>query len=216
MKAPTHYKLLSQNLWLSAHRALFWEEEKALILSDLHLGKSGHFRKAGIPIPQTVLQEDMQRLVELLHYFKPAVVIVVGDFFHSTANLELDFFKRWREDLAHQRIILVKGNHDILSAKWYESAGIEVIEDHLCMGDFCFSHDGTEVPEGLYSFTGHIHPGIQIHGLAKQSLRLPCFYFGKTQAILPAFGKFTGLANIAPAKGDKVFAIAEGSLIAVH
>ena len=30
---------------------MFWEEEKALIVSDLHFGKTGHFRKSGIAVP---------------------------------------------------------------------------------------------------------------------------------------------------------------------
>ncbi|MDB5208454.1 MAG: pdeM, partial [Flavisolibacter sp.] len=40
MQAPTLYKHQSQNLWLSAQRSIFWEEEKALIVSDLHFGKT--------------------------------------------------------------------------------------------------------------------------------------------------------------------------------
>src|SRR5688500_16707881 len=98
MKAPLLHKIEEQTLWLSAGRALFWEEQEALVLSDLHLGKTGHFRKAGIAVPQAVLKEDMQRLMTLVHYFGPQQLIVVGDFFHSHANLELEFFKRWRED----------------------------------------------------------------------------------------------------------------------
>lgn len=34
-----------QNLLLLPEKALFWEEEKGLIISDVHLGKAGHFRK---------------------------------------------------------------------------------------------------------------------------------------------------------------------------
>ena len=32
-------------------RALYWKKENALIISDLHVGKSAHFRKNGIAIP---------------------------------------------------------------------------------------------------------------------------------------------------------------------
>ncbi|HEY1022611.1 MAG TPA: metallophosphoesterase, partial [Flavisolibacter sp.] len=119
MQAPLLHKIHGQNLWLSAQRSLFWEEEKALVVSDLHFGKTGHFRKSGIAVPQTVYKEDMQRLVSLLHYFKPSQLIVVGDFFHSSANIELDWFKRWRENFSALKITLVKGNHDILTDAWY-------------------------------------------------------------------------------------------------
>src|SRR3954463_1699855 len=111
MEAPVLYKLHQQHLWLTAQRSIFWEEQKALIVSDLHFGKTGHFRKSGIAVPQKVYQEDLQRLVHLLNHFKPRQLIVVGDFFHSHANTELDWFKRWREDLSEISILLVRGNH---------------------------------------------------------------------------------------------------------
>ncbi|MBC7902788.1 MAG: metallophosphoesterase, partial [Gemmatimonadaceae bacterium] len=117
------YKLLENNLWLSPDRMVFWEEEKAIIVSDLHFGKSGHFRKAGIAVPQNIYKEDLQRLMSQLQYFQPKKMIVAGDMFHSHANKELDWFKRWRESFPDTEILLIKGNHDILNEKWYEELG---------------------------------------------------------------------------------------------
>jgi DNA ligase-associated metallophosphoesterase len=216
MKAPLLHKVNGQTLWLSAERALFWEEQKALVLSDLHLGKTGHFRKAGIAVPQAVLKEDMQRLMTLLHYFKPEQLIVVGDFFHSRANRELELFKRWREDVAALPIRLVRGNHDILEAAWYQEAAIDVLEPDLFLEPFLFTHDRCDNSGAPYTFCGHIHPGIVIHGLGKQSLRFPCFYFTPQYCILPAFGKFTGLAAVQPARTDAVYAIVEQTLMRIQ
>ena len=213
MQAPLSHKINGHQFWLSAEKALFWEEEKALILSDLHLGKSGHFRKAGIPIPQGVMKEDMQRLLQLIHYFNPAQVLVVGDFFHSSNNLELDLFKRWRNDINDVSIKLIRGNHDILQNEWYREANIEVVENDLCLQAFCFTHDNNDIHPAHYTFTGHLHPGVVLNGLGKQILRFPCFYFTATYCILPAFGKFTGLANIQPSRTDIVYAIVDKSLI---
>ena len=216
MKAPLLHKLNGQTLWLSAERALFWEEQRALVLSDLHLGKSGHFRKAGIAVPQAVLKEDMQRLMTLLHHFRPEQLIVVGDFFHSHANRELDLFKRWRDDVAGLPIKLVRGNHDILKQEWYQEAAIDVIEPDLLLEPFLFTHDRCVNSEAPYTFCGHIHPGIVINGLGRQSLRFPCFYFTPQYCILPAFGKFTGLAAVQPARSDTVFAIVEQTLMRIQ
>jgi hypothetical protein len=44
---------------------------------------------------------------------------------------------------------------------------------------------------------------------------LPCFYFRNNQAILPAFGSFTGMAKINPQKGESVFAITKDNVIDV-
>ncbi len=69
-----------------------------LLLSDLHFGKTGHFRKEGIAVPQAIYKEDLQRLVTQIQFFKPQQVVVIGDMFHSHANKELDLFKKWRND----------------------------------------------------------------------------------------------------------------------
>jgi uncharacterized protein len=215
MQAPILHKLHQQNLWLSALRSIFWEEEKALIVSDLHFGKTGHFRKWGIGVPQNIYKEDLQRLVSLLHYFKPQKLIVVGDFFHSSANTELDWFKRWRESFSSLQIILVKGNHDILKDSWYHDAAIEVLQPTLQIKPFLFSHDQCEVTDDLYTFCGHIHPGVLVHGLGKQSLRFPCFYFGEKQCILPAFSKFTGAVAMERSAANAIYALVENELVKI-
>jgi DNA ligase-associated metallophosphoesterase len=208
LQNPLKYVFHQQSFWLSAERCIFWEDEKALIVSDLHFGKTGHFRKSGIPVPPKVFKEDLQRLVQQLQFFKPDELIVVGDLFHSHANKELELFLKWRNDFSDLRINLVKGNHDILKRKWYDEAGINVFEDCLKLEHFGFIHDVNACTESdQYFFTGHIHPGISISGMGKQSLRFPCFYFGRTYAVLPAFSRFTGLAMIQPEDNEEVFAI---------
>lgn len=213
MQAPVLHPLHHQHLWLSAERSIFWEEQKALIVSDLHFGKTGHFRKSGIPVPQAVYKEDLQRLVMLVNFFKPEQLIVVGDFFHSHANSELEWFKRWRTDLSLPHILLVKGNHDILAEKWYVDAGIQLVQNELQIGTFMFTHERCSERDDVYTFCGHIHPGIYLAGPGRQGLRLPCFYFAKKHCILPAFSRFTGMALIEPARNEKVFAIVEDKLV---
>src|SRR5579863_2664009 len=107
MRPPIAYRLMDQQLWLSAGRCIFWEEEKALIVSDLHFGKTGHFRKSGIGVPQTVYREDLHRLLALVQYFQPRQMLVVGDLFHSRENKELELFQRWRNDLAGLAVRLI-------------------------------------------------------------------------------------------------------------
>src|SRR5882762_3732766 len=98
MQLAIPYRIKDQQLWLSPDRCIFWEEEKALILSDLHFGKTGHFRKSGIAVPQSLYHEDLQRLLTLIQYFQPRQLLVVGDLFHSRENKELALFRRWRND----------------------------------------------------------------------------------------------------------------------
>ena len=217
MSALIPHTILGNTFLLSASRCIFWEEEKILIMSDLHLGKTGHFRKSGIAIPQAIFKEDMQRLVTQLQIFKPRQVIIIGDMFHSYDNKEHEFFLKWRQDFADIPIHLVKGNHDILKEAWYAKAGITINKCELTIGDFVFVHDFNDctVPENGYIFSGHIHPGVTVRGAGRQSLHFPCFYFGKEYAVLPAFSKFTGTYTIEPKAGESVFALVEQTLVKI-
>ncbi|MEO6254661.1 MAG: ligase-associated DNA damage response endonuclease PdeM [Ferruginibacter sp.] len=209
------HTILNNSFLLSAGRCIFWEEKKALILSDLHFGKTGHFRKHGIAVPQTVFKEDMQRLIAEVQYFKAEQLIIVGDLFHSHANKEMEWFLKWRNDFAQLNIKLIIGNHDILGEDWYEKAKITCIKHQWQSGPFIFTHDKAEFKSGddCYTFSGHIHPAVTIHGNARQSLKFPCFYFTKTYGVLPAFGRFTGVHTIKPRKGDTVFVLVENKIL---
>lgn len=225
MQSPFPHKILNQQFWLTCDRTLFWEEEKALIVSDLHFGKTGHFRKSGIAIPQSVYKEDLQRLVVQIQYFQPKQLIIVGDMFHSHANKELELFLKWRSDLSQLDIHLIKGNHDILKEDWYAEAGIRLNRTTMSVNRFHFVHDIGDMTKNReaftaaaknsapYFFSGHIHPGIRIQGMGKQTLCFPCFYFGKEFAVLPAFSRFTGVAIIDPEEEEQVFAIVNNTLM---
>ena len=218
MSVLSPHRILNNTFLLSANRCIFWVEEKILILSDLHFGKSGHFRKSGIAIPQEVFKEDLQRFISQLQHFKPSSVIIIGDMFHSHSNKEHDFFLKWRQDFADIPIHLVKGNHDILKESWYQLAAITIHKCELSIGDFVFVHDFNDctIPDTGYIFSGHIHPGVTIRGAGKQSVHLPCFYFGKQYAVLPAFSKFTGTFTIEPKAGETVFMLVDKVLVKLN
>src|SRR5271169_4566304 len=144
MYTPVSHKIRNHQFWLTTDRTMFWEKEKALIVSDLHFGKTGHFRKSGIAIPPSVYKEDLQRLVVQIQYFQPGQLIIVGDMFHSTANKELELFLKWRSDLSDINIRLIRGNHDILEEGWYKNAGIHLSRQTLSVQQFNFVHDISE------------------------------------------------------------------------
>jgi DNA ligase-associated metallophosphoesterase len=202
-----------EHLVMSGERSLFWESERTLIIADLHIGKTGHFRKEGIGVPAAVYKDDLHRLLSEILFFKAERLIIVGDMSHSVANRELDLFRKWRKDFSSLEVQLAKGNHDILDNRWYEEADIMVHNAPLPLYPFLFAHDIAQVThhnnEGLYTFAGHVHPGVTIRGRGKQSMRLPCFYFSKTHCILPAFSRFTGSYQVRPEAGENVFGIVE-------
>lgn len=225
MQKPVLHRIQDQQFWLTTERTMFWEEEKSLVVSDLHFGKTGHFRKSGIPVPAVVYKEDLQRLIAQIQYFQPEELIVVGDMFHSRENREMDLFLKWRFDLPDIIFRLIRGNHDVLKEEWYANAGIQLSPQTLTRHQFHFVHDINDHLTGKsgysvnrqhgrsYFFSGHVHPGIRVEGAGKQSLCFPCFYFGKKYAVLPAFSRFTGTAMINPGAEEQVFAIVNRELI---
>lgn len=221
MQNPIPHIIRNNTFWVSPERCLFWEEENTLIIADMHLGKTGHFRKEGIAVPQSIYKADLQRLIAQLYLYKAERLIIAGDLTHSAANKELDLFLKWRKDFSSLHIDLVKGNHDILSDSWYKKADISITNHKLQVGSFIFLHDLksekklTEEELELYHFTGHLHPGIRMKGPGKQSLRFPCFYFKDTHCILPAFSRFTGTYLVKPEKGDAVFAVVEDGVMKI-
>ncbi len=173
-------------------RALFWKGNKALIISDLHLGKSAYFRKNGIPVPSDILEDDLERLDFLIHHFKAEKLIVVGDFLHAGKNTDFEIFEIWRQQNATLQIILIKGNHDIHHAKFLHDLDISIVEESLQTPPFTFVHF-PEKNENVFSISGHLHPGVNVKLEKRKTVRLPCFRITDHQLILPAFSKFTGL-----------------------
>jgi uncharacterized protein len=52
-------------------------------------------------------------------------------------------------------------------------------------------------------------------GPGRQWERLACFWLGAEVGVLPAFGDFTGVAEVSPAVGDQVFVVADGCVTRV-
>jgi metallophosphoesterase superfamily enzyme len=50
-------------------------------------------------------------------------------------------------------------------------------------------------------------------GRGRQRERLPCFWLGRETGVLPAFGEFTGCAEVEPEDGDAVFVVADDEVM---
>lgn len=176
---------------LNNQRSVYWPAQKALLISDLHLGKAAHFRKNGIAIPTQVAQTDLHILDELLQHYQPEKLIIVGDFVHAQSNAEMENFRQLKDHHSKTQFILIKGNHDRLSESNLHLFGIDEVVNQLEINQILLVHE-PPTEQNQYSISGHLHPGIQFKlGKAKKSL--PCFIIDQNRLILPAFSQFTGL-----------------------
>ena len=192
--------------------AIYWHAQNMLLIADVHFGKVAHFRKNGAAIPTAASEENYRKLNDLIQTFNPEKICFLGDLFHSYLNSEWLSFELWIATLRLE-VILISGNHDIISPHKFEAIEIKVF-DSLELNGFLLTHHPTE-DDDLFNFSGHIHPGIRLIGQARQRVRLACFYKTANQLILPAFGTFTGKHIIMPKQEDEVYAIVSGEVICV-
>ena len=196
--------------------AIYWPAEEAVLLADVHLGKARHFQRAGIPVPTSVNDQNLEKLLYLLMEYQPRRMLLLGDLFHSDFNPAWEEFADLVKQFDHVRFELIVGNHDRYADTRYTRAGMELYPEALVLPPFLLTHEPVEeVPDALFNLAGHIHPCVHLEGRGKQRMRLPCFHFGTDKGLLPAFGTFTGMHPIGPKPGDQVFVIAEDSVVRV-
>lgn len=190
--------------------ATYWQEQDVVLLADVHLGKSAHFRKHGMAVPSQADDKEYDKLNEVITAFNPSRLWFLGDLFHSYVNAEWHFFEQWVR-MQSIELALIMGNHDVISRDRFEALGIKTYEV-LQMGSVFLTHH----PESLndnFNIAGHIHPSIKLQGSGKQRMKLPCFFTSQTGMILPAFGDFTGTHSLTPKKGNRVFAIVDDEVV---
>lgn len=208
--------LCKQKCHLLAERGVFWEENKSLIIADIHIGKGTVFRKAGIPIPEGIMDNDLKRISTLIRTYDAKQCIIIGDLIHAKSGLSpsvVEKFADWISTLPCE-VHLILGNHDRslhnnLPHEW----NLHIYENGLAIPPFYFSHFPLEHPD-LFVFAGHLHPKIEIRDKSDR-LVLKCFQIFPHLAIIPAFSSFAGGTFVTKNPQCKIYAIADQSVIEI-
>lgn len=202
-----------QSLQLHPDRAVYWEDESALMIADMHLGKIQHFVRNGVPLPAVTEAINLEKLQDLLLQFQPKVVYILGDLFHSDWNEAWEEFELFVGAFKEIEFHLILGNHDILPDNIYQQGGLRITRGALFKAPFLLMHIAEPGKSEVPTISGHIHPGAVLRGRGRQYIKVPCFWIKDQDLILPAFGHFTGLAAIKATRKDRVFIIAEHKII---
>lgn len=165
--------------------ALWWPRHRALIVADLHLGKSARMaRRGGVLLPPFETRDTLARLAAEVAALDPVRVILLGDSFDDDAarsELEPDE-QAMLAALAHGRDwIAIAGNHDPGAAE-ADRALPEILLDGIAL-----RHEAALDPRQGPDISGHFHPKVTLAGQ-----RRPAFLIGAAHLILPAFGTYTG------------------------
>jgi len=206
-----------ENLVLLPEKVAYWPAQATLFVADFHLGKAASFRSAGIPLPSGTTSDNVERLGRAIDRTRAKRVVFLGDFLHSAqgrAPRTLERFGAWRGARERIELTLVRGNHDKKAGDPPEAWNMRCIEAGDRLGPFVLNHEPGASRAG-YALAGHIHPAVRLSACGEESLRLPCFWFGARCGVLPAFGAFTGTAEVRPRRGDQVFVVAEDEVLQV-
>ncbi|MEX0653708.1 MAG: ligase-associated DNA damage response endonuclease PdeM [Phycisphaeraceae bacterium] len=195
---------------LLAQRGVYWVAQRSLIVADVHFGKADHFRQAGVPVPWGTAEANLRRLNAMLDATAADRLIVLGDLFHARTGLSdalLDSLSQWRRQRRGLGIVVVPGNHDAHLHEAVPQLDLQWVAPVWREAGLTFRHDPPATDADQPTLAGHVHPAVRLHAPGRPSLRLPCFCFGETLALLPAFGAFTGMHPIRPRRGDRVVAV---------
>ena len=181
-------------LQLLPERAVWWPQASTLFIADLHMGKAATYRALGQPVPGGTTQENLERLSALMVKHSPQQLIFLGDFLHAAAartGSVMAALAQWRERHSDVGMTLVRGNHDSRAGDPPASLQIEVVDEPYLLGPFALCHH-PQLHATHFVLAGHVHPVCRLSGRGRDSLRMPCFVLQTGQAVLPAFGEFTG------------------------
>lgn len=206
-----------ETLRVLPERALAWDRGKTVFLADPHFGKSAAFRALGIPAPEGTA-EDLARLDRVLDLTQATRLVVLGDFFHARqgrSEATLSHLAAWRARHPRLAIVLVRGNHDTAAGDPPDNLDIACVTEPWVVGPFVARHMPGDDPRGPV-LAGHLHPGLALRDRNGAGLRMPCLLASGRQAVLPAFGGFTGLKILRPRPGQRVFAFGPDTVIALR
>jgi DNA ligase-associated metallophosphoesterase len=180
--------------------ALFWEEQRLLVVSDLHLEKGSSFATRGVLLPPYDTVATLGRLAAVIARHTPRVVIALGDSFHDrTAHERLSAGDRDAVTAlqAGREWIWISGNHDPALPR--DIGG--TVADEVAIGPITFRHEPTGARGEI---AGHLHPKARVSARGR-SMERRCFASDGERAVMPAFGAYAGGLSIRDAAFAKVF-----------
>lgn len=198
---------------LLPERALYVPAEQTVVVADLHWGKAASFRANYVPVPTGTTAADLQRLSRAVSTTNAQRIVILGDLLHAKKGRQegtFDTIAAWRKENPSLEVVLVRGNHDESAGDPPQALGISCHDAPYHLGPFTCVHDPDEdFADGAIVMAGHLHPSIALSGPARERVRLPCFVFSDTLAILPAFSSFTGGGMYEYVDGDKLYVIVD-------
>jgi DNA ligase-associated metallophosphoesterase len=210
-------EIAGEVLELCPERAMYWPRRRMLLVADPHFGKAAAFRAHGVRVPRGTTSGALARLDALVARLAPARIEFLGDFLHAREGRNAETFAvlaAWRARHAGVEMRIVRGNHDRRAGDPPDDVGISCVDGPVREGALALAHHPAPCDDA-YVLAGHVHPCATLIGPARQRERLPCFQLGRDVGVLPAFGDFTGCAEVELVGDDQVWVVADDQVLRV-
>jgi DNA ligase-associated metallophosphoesterase len=184
--------------------ALYWDDERLLVVSDLHLEKGSSFAVRGILLPPFDTAATLAALTAAIACYDPRTVIALGDSFHDRDAHErlADADRGTIAALqAGRDWIWIEGNHDPLPPASLRGS----VATEIAWGPITFRHEPTGASGEI---AGHLHPKAKV-ATRGRGIDRRCFVSDGSRAVMPSFGAYTGGLSIRDRAFAKVFGRAE-------
>ena len=178
---------------LRASGALWLEEQRTLVVADLHLEKGSAYAMRGQMLPPYDTRETLRRLQAEVMATLPDAVVLLGDTFHdrkSEDRLARDDAQTLRSLAGATRLIWVIGNHDADGPRALPGD----VADELSVAGLTLRHEPVDGPQ-VGEVAGHLHPCARVVA-SRGSVRRRCFVTDGSRMVVPAFGAYAGGLNI--------------------
>lgn len=167
-------------------RCIVFDEERVLVIGDLHLGYEKALEDEGMYLPRLNTGSIRESLNRIIDKYEPRVVVLLGDIKHDFRRAKYEGQEEVRSviRLIHDaaEVIIVKGNHDNYVQNIVADMGILVV-DHVDIGGFRLEHG--HVDSGVRPvIIGHEHPSVRISGALSGGMKVQCFMHAREEGIL--------------------------------
>jgi len=181
---------ISRGVEVTRDHALFLRDERALVISDLHLGFEGALAEQGVSIPRFQRKVILERLGAMLDRNKAEQVVVAGDFKHEFSRNLVDEWVEVKQVLRFVKEratpIMVRGNHDNYLATILGDLGL-ALHDRADVGGYTIVHGHEEVSTLAPIVMGHEHPAVKLKDELGATVSVPAFIISDRLVVLPAF-----------------------------
>lgn len=171
------FQFQGQNFIARASGALLWPAQDALLVADLHMGKSERLaRRGGVLLPPFETRATLERVFAELDATGAGRLFCLGDSFDDDlARAALD--RELTELCARVPVTWISGNHDPAPG------ALPGQVPEIMLSGLTLRHIAAQGAD----ISGHYHPKLRIAGQ-----RVAAFLIGHEHLILPAFGQYTG------------------------